>query len=432
MNNKKKYYISEKEKKKIYLEDVELEAFALLAKQRLLSTDQMYKFISSRTRLKESSYKSKFFKSFYWKDLVFPLRVLTGQIGKKNFYRIGSKGVELLIREGYLDKHFINLQIDKFSNLKNIDHFIATQDIIVNAFDSSFREDIKLECINDVKDLELKQSFNGDIANLKPDTSLKINNHYIHVEMDMGTEQLSIINEKAKKYIELCKNNPKEQHSIVFSVIDNSFEEGLATYTEKPERRIRNMKEAMLSLDGLHHFNLSIYVTPFARTHDLVFKMLKGEKPYKEDIVMNNIETVAEIFSYANESFGYIFEPIDLEDVFPNDTPLYYIPDKCYKVNNKAGTAEHYVMFLFLEEGSVQHLDRLRYLHHIMGKTKVPIRKIIVLYHDSDELSNDIVGQFKFVLFGDGLSLSETTEENPTFLRSTSPFRMGETSYEGV
>jgi len=302
----------------------------------------------------------------------------------------------------------------------------------VTAFDNSFREGLNIECTNNVKDLDLKQTSNGDIANLIPDSVLKVEDHFVHIEMDMNSEKLSVIKDKVKRYIELCNNNPEEQHSIVFSVVDGSFEEGLKIYTEAPVKRIRNIKEALLSMNGLHQPNLRVYVMPFARSHDLVSQLLKGEKPFQERVPIINIETVADILSYANESFGYIFEPIDSKELLPKDTPPYYMPDRCYTVNNKAGTVEHNVMFTFLEEGCVQCFDKLNFLHHIMGQTKGPVRKIIALYSNPNELANDIPGSYKYVLFGDGETLSETTEENPTFLRSISPLRRGETSYEGV
>ncbi|WP_209124360.1 replication-relaxation family protein [Alkalihalobacillus sp. BA299] len=408
----------------VELEEAEVKALLLLAKQKYLTRELMYLYISSITSLKDCSYKSKIFKKYIKFDLLDPDRK-EGKFGKKNYYRIGNNGIEVLKREGLLDENF------KANNnqISYIDHHFGIQEATIRALDGSFRENLDTKLLGYRELMDENIILDGGII---PDSTLKLGNHYVHIEIDKGTENLNTILHKVERYIEICRNNAELHHSVVISLIDDSIETIEGQHKVK-EGRIRNIKERLYSTNDLHLPNLSVYVMTLSRTHDLIMELLKGQRPYTNSIVMNNIETVAEILSYANDYFGYIFESVDSADVLTKDTPSFLFPDKCYRVNNSAGTDEHYIMFVFLEEGNVQILDRLNYLNSIIGKTKVPVRKIIGLYRNNGELSNDLVGgPFKYVLFGDGQTLSETTEERPTFLRTTSPLRMGETTYEGI
>ncbi|WP_066412877.1 replication-relaxation family protein [Sutcliffiella cohnii] len=403
---KKRYDV---ENKHIFLEDAELEAFHLLAKQKVLTRELMYLYISSKTNLTFSSYKSKFFKRYISLNLVTPVRQ-EREFGRKNYYRIGPNGINLLIREGYLQEDFkVN------TNTKNIKHHMAIQDAVIRCLDSSVREGLNINL------LSFSELLNDDIlmdSSIIPDSTLKMDNHYIFLEADMSTENLATIQKKVERYIEIAKNNPTMQQSVVFLL-------------DKPGR-IRNIKEKLFSLEDIFLPNLNLYVLPFSRSSDLVMELLRKTRPYVERIALNNIETVAEVFSYANKHFNYSFESIDFRDLTLQDIPSQFLPDKCYKVKSNIENNEHHVMFLFMDEGSVKSLSRLHYLNGVLPQLG-KVRKIIALYSNSVEMEEDIVGSdYPFVLFGDGITLSERTDRAPTFYRSNTVNRMGVVSYDSI
>lgn len=418
-------------KKKIWLSEAELEAFKLLAKQKVLSYDQMYRYISSKISIKQSSYYIKFFQSYLKTRMVVPIKIKKGLFGEKNFYRIGDNGVKVLKESGYLDPEFTPHQFATFSSRSYLDHFIATQEIVVHALDQSIREGLETECITNIDHSDLVNNQNDNVSNLKPDSILKLDDHFIHVELDTGTERLSKLQDKLTRYIQLANNNPDQQHSIVFSVIDDSYIV-LQEQSDNRERRIKNIKEALFLAEGLYLENINVYVVALARTHKLVFNLLKGLKPYGERVVRNSIETVAHIFSNANDSFGYVFESVETSKLIPTDTDSFRFPDQCYKVNNRSGTNEHYVIFLFLEEANIKCLGRLDYLHGIRGHLKVNNCKLIGIYPDADEMNHDVFGHYQSLLIGDARSLSTTTTHAPTFYKKASVLRMGEASYEDI
>src|SRR5690606_1655390 len=107
---------------------------AFLERHRLLTLQQFYKVAVHLydVRMKEYSFKNRIrkFEEYY---LIRSKTYSEGFEGERFKYLcIGSKGIDLLIEQEFLDHSYNKTGIYKFNQKKNLIHFLATQQAVIN------------------------------------------------------------------------------------------------------------------------------------------------------------------------------------------------------------------------------------------------------------------------------------------------------------
>jgi hypothetical protein len=360
-----------------------------LAIHRLVSIKQLYAYVCSKKEIPYSTFRHKLYR---WRkyDLVVSHPYTLGQKGFYfNYYRIGKQGVSILINEGLLPQSWMDVEIKKFSNVKNIDHYLATQEVVTQTL-------IELEGVNE----EVESIFPHDSPYLDrdngsklviPDWILKNGERYLNLEIDTGSESPMELRGKVERYITLAKQNPSDHHIVLFAVIDDSFTSRYS-YGEDRTRRIGSIKKNLLNIKDLHMPNIDVYVVPLARAHKLAFEILYKTKPQLS--FDKELETIAGIEILSNHpKFPFYIKKIE-DSVYPQNINTFLQGDGHYRINTQSGSYSENVLFVVMEEGNVKDLDRLSFLASVVEEKKLNIsfNRIIVLYKNDEELINDVFG----------------------------------------
>ncbi|MFS1519630.1 hypothetical protein V1503_24700 [Bacillus sp. SCS-151] len=106
---------------------------------------------------------------------------------------------------------------------------------------------------------------------------LRKNNMYVYIELDTGSEKLSDIKVKVKRYKEWARIRANEHHIVIFAALDNSF---LTRYPYGDKiKKVGNMKQTLLGMVGNEVDNLDLYVVPLRHSWDVITQIFKGDYP---------------------------------------------------------------------------------------------------------------------------------------------------------
>jgi hypothetical protein len=255
----------------------DLEMLAFLEQQRLLTLQQFYQSAQHlfEVNMKEYSFKNRI-RKFEEYHLVRSGYYSEGFEGERfKFLCIGSKAVDLLIDNELLDQSYNKSKIYKFNQKKNIIHFLATQQAVINilialngkaimdhdtgktkypiiynktAFSRSpaafrytewkrieknlHRQNIGAHHAKIAKHMTGNISSTGlngkTVTIVNPDWIIELQSHktknaFINIELDMGTEPIETLAQKVFRYAILAKQNNDVLHIMDIVVADNSF-----------------------------------------------------------------------------------------------------------------------------------------------------------------------------------------------------------------
>ncbi|PGT82215.1 replication-relaxation family protein [Bacillus sp. AFS040349] len=428
----KNYYFGPS-RKGVKLTEIDFLFLKVLSQQKLLSTKQAHTFYDSHGGFNYYSVLKKL-KKWEKYDIVYTHKYSLGQKGfNYNYYRIGTKGIEILVDGGILSSDWLKVEIRRFSHVKNIDHFIGTQEIALRTLLQLTEQGISFDSISPFDSPYFDKS-EPSTKLVVPDWIIKTDNLFFNIELDTGSEKTNMIIEKIKNYITLCKQNPSQKHVILISVIDDSIPTRFS-YGEDRKRRVGRLKKSLLFNRDLHIPNLSIYILPLSRSFKIGHDVFEGYKPYSLAETSSGVELVRQVLETYNPSFEYKFKELLNEDVYTNDVPKDLYADQVFEVSNYAGTFSQTLFLIQMDEGNVQTLDRLNYLQWLIseGRLKTQSNKVLAYYTEEGELQHDVIAHaYEKVLLVDTQDLIQSAENqsDPIFKRLISPFRMEDTRFE--
>ncbi|WP_078557280.1 replication-relaxation family protein [Bacillus alkalicellulosilyticus] len=430
VDSKKKRYKFGPNNQGAMLSNNDLKLLQFLANQRLLTVNQLYKVYKDKITI--NSFRVKLYR-WGMKELIVPHQYSLGQDGFYfNYFRIGYRAVEILIREGMLPNSWEGFQIKKISNVKNVDHFLATQELVVNTIHALEEKEKNLESLHPYENPYLDNEEIEPSKIIIPDWILRVENRYLNIELDTGEEPTKEIFEKVERYAKLCKQNSHQEHVVLIAILDGSFKTRKA-YSEDRSRRIGNLKKMFMSYKDLSLSNFSIYILPLSRAVRTAERVLLGLKPYAANIYQTELDTI-ELAVFKNPKFRYKYKEIESTEVYLPDVPKEMYADKAIKITHKKGSYDEMLLLVLLDEGNVKELDRLHYLSSMVneGRMKQTIHKIIAFYSRRDEKIYDVLANhYRNVLIGDNESWMRTGyDETPKFSRTVSPFKMEVTEYD--
>lgn len=420
--------------KRVSFKEYELDLLYRVFKHRLLTTNQMYRWIGAEQTLRYDSFCRRLSK-FTENSILVCHEYSLGQKGfRYNYYSIGTKGIEVLLSSGYIKSDTKLYNHFRVAGAKNLDHYLSTQEVVISTLLRLQKEGIDgVENYSPYDYLYRDETADSpDKKYVVPDWIMRKGDTFLNIELDTGTENLDMIHDKVQGYIRLALSRQTENHIVLFAVLDDSFP-SRNSYSERP-RRIGNMKQALVNSRDIQTPNLDVYVVSLSRATDFAYRLITNQSPFDVGRKSLEVEAAVSLLGKYNTVFEYQFTELDLESYYHPSIPFYYHADGIYKLSNQAGTFSETVMFLVLEEGYVQALDKLDFLYKSAFQFNAfneRIDRMIVLYDSQTALLSDILGaEFPNVLFVDGQTVGSSLGSEPIFYKQISPYRMEVTTYD--
>lgn len=414
----RKRYVYGQNRKGVYLNSADIELLYYLLQSQLLTSQQLltlYKTMQPSATI--NTIKSKMAR---WKKygVVVGNTYKLGQWGiSYNYYRIGARGISILIDNGYLDESWRDKDVSRFSKRRNIEHYLGTQNIVCAAMAEAKVHDISLETF------EPYNSFfaPNDTKGILPDWVLKQNETYYCIELDVGTEPLSEIHSKIDRYFKLAKDKPDKTFVILFSILDDS----LLTknnYGSDRSKRIAGLKKILLNHPSCFLDNISIYIKRLESATLFLKELLITKRLSKEEKV-NEIKNLLKLTTDINTQYDFKYT-----EVKNSYDPLI---DGDLIINLKHDKRSNVVALLYLEEGNLLDYTKCVLLDAASKSETNGLSKIIGIYKNARELKEDHFGmQLTNTYFMEANNILQF--EKLKFFRLVSPFKKEGNLFETI
>ncbi|MFJ6414439.1 replication-relaxation family protein [Terribacillus saccharophilus] len=410
----------------VNLQDFELDLLRILANQKLVTSKQflnlynMYKPISGDSLRVKLSRWSKY-------DVVSTQNVrVQRRFGNPlKHIRIGQNGIRILVDMKMLSPDWNKVEIKKFSQIKNYDHYFGIQEIATKTI-------INLQ--NKLSDFKsISPGFadgsavsEGELSliaadNVVPDWILSSKGQVLFLEFDTGNESLHVIQDKVRHYISLSKRDHSNKYIVLFSLIDESMRT-LRYYPDNRKIRINNMKMAIKeTFDSVvgNSSNLSVYVVSLNRSVRLAEEILIGTKPYgllNQEIELDTFATL------INDNNGLDFR---FENIRHAGSQTGHTLDTIVEIVNKSSGRRTNASLLLMDEGNVDMIAKVKRFsdYSQMNVLDKDSKILIGVYKNKVQLENEIIGiNLPNVYFTDMDSWKPSGSQE--FLRTVSPTKM--------
>ncbi|MCK6259551.1 replication-relaxation family protein [Fictibacillus sp. KIGAM418] len=364
-----------------------------MEQHRLLTTKQITRYLQAKEPYHTDSVLRRLRKFTKYKILIkyqhtFAVRGFNFSF---NYYRLGKKGAEILVSEGYLPVDF-NTGSVALAKKGNPIHYLAAQEIVSHTLEKNHNK-FAIESINPF----YTKYFDSDYPQkskllVSPDWILKKDNMYINLEIDNNTETLGVLEEKVSRYLKLNKQD-QNKHTVMICFVDESFHT-----TKRPQKRIKNLKNKLLK--GEISANLNCLILPLERSYSRPYQLMNdlpfdssNRRMYMEEVLLETLKRQSKVH--------YPFECDQLAD---EEQILSYIekeygarPDLLYKEITAQGV-RIYRMGMMMREGDIYCLYKLKLFSRLINENSfldhlgIKIAGMYACYSTKDELLHDILG----------------------------------------
>jgi len=411
-----KFNIGRSKRKSTWLKPRDFELLKFVATHGLVTQKQIVYFAQNVFELTENGVRTKL-QRWSNKDIL-----ISNTYGPRNnrklYFRLGTRGTELLIHNGILT----NVpQLNEIRLPKNKDHFIGLRDLIVKTLVEIQLANLNIEVTSHSPYVQIE---NGELSNqgktiLRPDWILRTPFHNFYIELDTGSEGHSKIQSKVKAYAKLASQNPASNYHVLLTLIDNA--DDFFTYSNEDHGinrsgRIINLKEVITRTSAHNLPNLKFTVAQISRMH-LIASNWAGNGEYKDDLeVAKSIVNLLKHALNSHESFNYtIGQPLSVHDFYLAEVNESLFADEHFLLQSNDGLEEKVMLVKWMREGDVSCFDSLTYLNQLQreGRFKRKVDFIVAYYQTREEMKMDALPEMEHVIY--------TTEEH---LIEQSPFRI--------
>ncbi|UOQ43761.1 replication-relaxation family protein [Halobacillus salinarum] len=412
----------------VKLANFELEMLAFLAKQKILTSRQLHLYYSHYHNLSSSSFRGKLWR---WnnKDVIETKNITAKQRwgNEYNIVRIGKKGVKILIEEGYLSPQWENINIRQFFSIKNYDHYIATQEVVLQTLLHSKGIFLDRKNIISLPTDKYSHIIENRKMRILPDWILQKDKNFLMIELDTGNEPTSTLLEKVKKYIEVAQGMSNKNITVLITLLDDSMPTQ-RIYNNNGVKRLANMKKVFLYLRNLHMPNFKLYVSFLKDAAEIGYYALYGNIPIHE----LELDAARYALHEIHPLFEYTFKEVANSDIYFNKVPKEFYADVIYELINKKNNSFETVLFVFIERNNIQILDRIKYLSDAIQnqRFKRKVSKIVgFCIRESDR--DEIVGaKIPHLLLGDFDTWVRDLNLPPKFFKTRTPYSLEEVEFE--
>jgi hypothetical protein len=412
----RKKYIFGSNRKGVALTEDDIYILEILYKHRLLSLRQIQLYAAHKNFKHNTIQKA--LKRWERYSLVKGKEFKLKQHGVRIvYYRIGKNGIDILANEGRISGDEIESNQFSLFNDRKLEHYFGTQEIVTKASIELQKANLHFESIN-----PYSTSFVNVVV---PDWMMKTSNASLYIELDTGTEsQNTKVKEKIDKYKVLASAFPNENHFVLFAIMDESIPTK-NNYSSNREKRIAGLKRNFLTNRELEQSNLHAVVVSLNRASSIAFKILSGEYPYSAAVRSDEINSVNYVWTELTEKFNYEIEPISNEGLYMAYVDRTMYADGHFQFFDKQSKTKKIAMYVFMEEGNVNDLERLRMLNSIQARKefKNEIHFIFGIYPSMEELESDVIGEvLPYVLLGEKKRWVYERDNWPLYYRMVTPF----------
>lgn len=411
----KVWYSIKNTKKGAWINTNDLDLLQLIYTNRILTLKQLKRYGRYILNSPESTIKSKL-KRWLSNDIV-SLEYLS-TLGKPavSCYKISKYGFQILRKEGIIrDQELLKVTV---KNIKQPSHYFGIQDVVI---DTLIELKDKRTTISSTHPNYKTYTSSGPMLDKEtiiiPDWKFETKEkRLINIEFDTGFQNLSKIKEKVYKYIELATKRPHEQHFVLFVVADNKSETYTTEYPANREKRIVNIKQLIGNNVANKIKNLHFYVCSAYRAPSIASNILKGIYPITLSDKENELE-LAMLSVLLNDDVNYTISPIEASEFYLNDVPEELYGDSHQTLMDHLKNKKYDVIFSFVEEGSVNALDRISYLETLISskRTKREVEQVYALYLSTAARQNDVLPKvFKHTSFSQTQVWHYTNVDMPT------------------
>lgn len=401
----------------VYLAAFELQILTELAQYKLLNTKHLQILHEKYQAVKEDSLRKKL-NRWHEKDVIHKV-----DLGKRlgfgndlNVFRISVEGIRILIQEKYLSDKFLDVKLTKIDKIRNIDHFLATNQLVLQtelAIDKKWFEFEKANYRN-----KINQRY-GVISDAIININNLVNNTLVYIETDMGTESISELHNKIKRYATIARDFKQYVHVVFIALIDHSYQ--TRKYYEIPgDRRIANIKKYDIYNKDVFQPNLKIVIAPFRQVPDVIYEIVIDSFNYGRELYLSDF------IGLFKEKENLNLRKIDDQFVYSNDIlKIHRKYFQFYEVYNRAGTIIDRIGVTLMNVNSINESIVMNNMINYMtkGKFNKPITKMIVVYLSKADREADTHGitYLNSVLFTDLETMNELTDER--YFVSISPYK---------
>ncbi|WP_191126185.1 replication-relaxation family protein [Cerasibacillus terrae] len=327
-----KIILKKNARQRLELTKVDLDLLVFLEQQRLLTLQQFYQVAKHLFELKitEYSFKNRV-RKFEEYHLIRGQQFSEGFDGERfKFLCIGSKAIDLLIENELLDQLYSKSKIYKFNQKKNLMHYLATQQAVINILITFNAKAIKdadtretkypvlynktlfsrspalypyTEWVRKYKNLHRQNSgayhakiarhmtgnksnaeiYGTTITIVKPDWIIELKGKkeqkdaIINIELDTGTEPIETLIEKVFKYAILAGKNPEKLHIMDVVIADKSIS-NRSTFSDgigRTKNIVKQFKDDSAVIRRIKESGLKIIVRPLRLNVKKVYEALR-------------------------------------------------------------------------------------------------------------------------------------------------------------
>ncbi|WP_419893497.1 replication-relaxation family protein [Oceanobacillus kimchii] len=414
-NQKKRFGVSPKG---VHLALFELKILNELAELKILNTNQLQFLHQKYQSIKEDTLRKKL-NRWHNREIIHKI-----DVGKRknfgndmNLYRIDRNGISILVQEWFISENQ-HIDIKNFDNIKNIDHFLGTNQNILGIKMELEVEGFTVEYANHL--IKLTKDF-GIIS----DAILMINDVIIYIETDMGTESLAELNNKLYRYANLARTYKNYKHIVAISFLDNTYITR-KYYEIKGDRRKANIKKLNIYNDDIFVPNLKITLSDFNKTPNIITSTILNSS---ERSMLTHLNEFARLFQ---EKEKFILIQIDDAEVYSKQVLDTHRGLNVFcEVYNGAGNFVERIAMLIMDKNDLHHnIIMNNLINYVSDNVFLKyINRLIVIYPTKEDREQDIYGisYLSNILFTDLETMREDKEDR--YYISKSAYNMKRVPY---
>ncbi|RDV35228.1 hypothetical protein [Lysinibacillus capsici] len=242
------------------------------------------------------------------------------------------------------------------------------------------------------------------------DWLFEIEGHYLHLEIDCGNEQIrkpksgndsSFEGKLSRLQPQLNKKEiDSANYHVLFIMVDNRKDSVLTRAYQNCTTRIANVKQEIARFSEFKNWQFEMYVIKFSRATEFLkafFRKIAGFIPDESFLLLQLVDAFIQKrdLQFSDWVFGYLDKDLILQKkYFLQDG---YIPEKTLVYTNREHSTAQLLIPFFMEEGNVKKGEQLAILAEGINSGRYFNRftKILVVYLDTGEFSNDILRKNK-------------------------------------
>lgn len=421
---RKKYKIR-RDKRGVWLTNIDLELLHLIWQHRVLSLSQLKFYCLELYGISKDTTEKKL-KRWRKLNVVHSKNYMNNPFGMI-YYRIGRQGVKILENEEMIPKGDTSYK-EIMVPTANTDHFFATRDVVIRTL-VEFKKNKRNIVSHHPSTLPYLEKDSDPFPLVVPDWILSNEFGFLNIELDTGSESLSMIEEKIGKYAKYASQRPDEIYHVLLVVLDDT-DKALRykkEYGMDRSRRIASVKDSIIRANVHVHSNLFFYVVSMNRAIQVASNIMTGIYPISAEERSREIEAIISLLE-MNITFEYEIVRLNEDEFYLPDVDRSLYADSHLLFKSKNSSKGHVVLINIMEEGSVKCLDQIEYLNRLRNekrfKAKTEVNKILAIYRKNEELQNDHLGkQLNHIMFGTSQQLANNFEQSPMFYQTVTQYK---------